>query len=268
MDRRMKKLASASLIVVAMCVALVACGGGGDTASGSGPTGSSGSPTDATGPASSSPSTSACANPFQPVSIGAAWTYDLHSSASQDSTYTDTIASVRSDGYTVTSSFADLNRDIPWSCTPRGLVALQYADAPGTISNGGIQFTVETTSVSGVTIPAALAPGDRWTQRYVLSAKLVSSQGSGSGEGSVSTTYRALGPVDVVVHAGSFSALRVRFSGTYRFQITVAGASVPANHTFSGFLWLVRDVGVVKTTVTVGGTFSLTATTELTGGGP
>lgn len=264
----MKKPTSAAWIV-AMCAALVACGGsGGTTTSGSGPTGSSSSTTGATGPVSPSVTSGACANPYQPVSTGAAWTYDLHSSASEDSTYTDTIASVTSDGYSVTSSFADLTRVVPWSCTPRGLVALQYANAPGTISNGGIQFSVETTSVTGVTIPASIAPGDRWTQRYVLSAKLVSSQGSGSGVGSVSTGYRALGNEDVVVPAGTFSALKVRFSGTYRFTITVAGASAPANHTFSGFLWLVQNVGVVKTSVTVNGSFSLTATTELTGGGP
>lgn len=251
-----------------MSVALAACGSGGTTASGSGPTGSTSSSTGATGPPSPSATTGACANQYQPVSTGAAWTYDLHSSTSQDSTYTDTIASVTSDGYSVTSAFPDLSRTIPWSCTPQGLVALQYTNAPGTISNGGIQFSVETTSVSGVTFPVSIALGDRWTQRYGLSAKLASSQGSGSGRGSVSTNYRALRNEDVVVPAGSFSALKVRFSGAYLFTITVGGASVPANHTFSGFLWLVQDVGVVKTSVTVGGTFSLIATTELTSGGP
>ncbi|MEP6973603.1 MAG: hypothetical protein ABI869_05600 [Actinomycetota bacterium] len=173
-----------------------------------------------------------------------------------------------SDGYSVTSSFGDLTRIVPWSCTPEGLVALQYANAPGTIFNGGIEFTIETTKVSGVTFPAAISPGDRWTQGYGLLGTLVSSQGSGRGQGGVSTTYRALRNEDVVVPAGTFSALKVRFSGTYRFTITVAGASVPANRTFSGFLWLVQDVGVVKTSVTVNGTFSLTATTELTSGGP
>ena len=263
----MAKPTSASWIVV-MCVALAACGGGGTTASGSGPTGSSSSATGPTGPASPSALSGACTNPYQPVSTGAAWTYDLHSSASEDSTYTDTITSVTSDGYSVTSAFSDLTRVVPWSCSPQGLVALHYADAPGTISNGGIQFSVKTTSVVGVTFPASIAPGDRWTQRYGLLAKLVSSQGSGSGTGSVSTNYRALGNEDIVVPAGSFSALKVRFSGTYRFTITVAGASLPANHTFTGFLWLVQDVGVVKTSVTVSGTFSLTATTELASGGP
>ncbi len=263
----MKRPAPASWIV-AMCVALVACSGGGSTASGSGPTGSSGASTGATGSVSPSATSGACSNPYQPVSTGAAWTYDLHSSATGDSTYTDTISSVTSDGYSVTSSFEDLTKIIPWSCTAQGLVALQYTNAPGTISNGGIQFSVETTSVRGVTFPASIALGDRWSQRYSLSAKLVSSQGSGSGRGSVSTSYRALGNEDVVVPAGTFSALKVRLSGKYLFTITVAGLSAPANHTFSGFLWLVRDVGVVKTSVTVNGTFSLTATTELSSGGP
>ena len=262
----MKRPAPASWIV-AMCVALAACGGG-STASGSGSTGSSSSSTGATGPVSPSVTSGACANPYQPVSTGAAWTYDLHSSASEDSTYTDTITSVTSDGYSVTSSFADLTKVIPWSCTPQGLVALQYTNAPGTISNGGIQFSVETTSVRGVTFPASIAPGDRWTQGYGLFGKLVSSQGSGRGTGSVSTSYRALGNEDVVVPAGAFSALKVRLSGKYLFTITVAGLSAPANHTFSGFLWLVQDVGVVKTSVTVNGTFSLSATTELSSGGP
>lgn len=254
--------------IAAMCVALAACSGGGTTSGDTDPTGSSSSSAGATGPSSPSAATGACANPYQPVSIGAAWTYNLHSSATGDSTYTDTISSVTSDGYTVTSSFGDLTTVVPWSCTAQGLVALQYTEAPGTISNGGIQFTVETTSVSGVTYPTSIAPGDRWTQGYGLSATLVSSEGSGSGEGSESTRYRAAQNEDVVVPAGSFSALKVRFSGTYRFTITVGGASLPANHTFSGFLWLVQDVGVVKTTVTVSGPFSLTATTELASGGP
>jgi hypothetical protein len=263
----MRKPRSAAWIV-ALSVALAGCGGDGTTASGSGLTGDPSLPTGGTGPASPSVTAGACANPYLPVSTGAAWTYDLHSSASADATYTDTITAVTSDGYSVTSSFADLTKVIPWSCTSEGLVALQYANAPGTISNGGIEFSVKTTRVVGVTFPASIAPGDRWTQGYGLLAKLVSSQGSGNGKGSVSTNYRALRKVDVVVPAGTFSALKVRFSGTYLFTITVAGLSVPANHTFSGFLWLVQDVGVVKTSVTVNGTFSLTATTELASGGP
>ena len=254
--------------IVALGIALAACSGGGTTASGTGPSGSSSSTTGTIEPASLSETAGACANPYEPVSTGAAWSYDLHSSATGDSAYTDTIASVTSDGYSVTSSFEDLTRVVPWSCTPQGLVALRYANAPGTISNGGIQFDVETTSVRGVTFPASIALGDRWTQRYGLLATLVSSQGSGSGRGSVSTTYRALRHEDVVVTAGTFSALKVRFSGTYLFTITVAGASLPANHTFSGFLWLVQDVGVVKTSVRVSGPFTVIATTELASGGP
>ena len=125
--------------IVAMCVALVACSGG-TTSSDADSTSSSSSSTGATGPSSPSATTGACANPYQPVSTGAAWTYDLHSSATEDSTYTDTISSVTSDAYSVTSSFGDLTTVVPWSCTPQGLVALQYTDAPGTISNGGIQL--------------------------------------------------------------------------------------------------------------------------------
>src|SRR5215207_6587465 len=66
-----------------------------------------------------------CANAYYPVRQGATWSYKSIGSPVGDYSFTDTITSVREDGFTLTSQFEDVTRIQEWACKPEGLVALQ-----------------------------------------------------------------------------------------------------------------------------------------------
>src|SRR6266508_5721324 len=66
-----------------------------------------------------------CANAYYPVREGATWTYASTGSPAGNYGFTDTISSVRDDGFTLTSQFGELTRTQEWACKPEGLVALQ-----------------------------------------------------------------------------------------------------------------------------------------------
>ena len=77
--------------------------------------------------------------------------------------FTDTITSVREDGFTLTTQFNGLTRTQEWSCTPEGLVALQLGGAPAAaINSQGSQLELEVNNVNGVTFPSAIEAGDQW----------------------------------------------------------------------------------------------------------
>src|SRR5215217_227494 len=66
-----------------------------------------------------------CANAYYPVREGATWTYSSTGGPTGGYGFTDTITSVRDDGFTLTTKFDELTRTQEWGCQPEGLVALQ-----------------------------------------------------------------------------------------------------------------------------------------------
>src|SRR6266540_6524139 len=57
-----------------------------------------------------------CANTSYPVREGATWSYQSTGSPAGAYGFTDTITSVRADGFTLTSQFDKLTRTQEWSC--------------------------------------------------------------------------------------------------------------------------------------------------------
>ena len=104
-----------------------------------------------------------CVNPYYPVREGSTWTYKGVSSLAPSYAFTDTITSVRSDGYTLTSQFDQLTRTQEWACTPEGLVALQMG---GGLNTSGMNLKVETQNASGVTYPVEMNAGDNWLDAH------------------------------------------------------------------------------------------------------
>src|ERR671918_2739863 len=66
-----------------------------------------------------------CANAYYPVREGSTWSYASTGGPAGEYSFTDTITSVREDGFTLSTQFDDLTRTQEWACEEEGLVALQ-----------------------------------------------------------------------------------------------------------------------------------------------
>ena len=184
--------------------------------------------------------TGTCANPYIPVLEGATWTSAV-SFGPVSMTQVDTITDVGTDAFLVETKAGDTSVLVTWTCTPGGVLWLQ--------SNGGMfsavsqDLTWSTSSFSGVTIPAALQPGDTWSS----SQEMVATGAGGSQSFTINIDYRAVGAESVTVPAGTFDAMRIDF--VMRF----AGPDTESAFEFSD--WFVKDLGLVMSTAqqTTGG---------------
>src|SRR4030095_4054935 len=95
-----------------------------------------------------------CANAYYPVRQGATWTYKSSGGPAGDYGFTDTITSVREDGFTLSTQIGDLTRTQEWTCKPEGLVALQLGGAPAAMLNSqNIQLNLDAKDSTGITFP-------------------------------------------------------------------------------------------------------------------
>ena len=188
-----------------------------------------------------------CTNPYYPVLSGASWTYSGSGGPAGAYAFTDTISQVGADGFTLTTQFSELTRTQEWSCTPEGLVALQYGGGSGSIATTGSTATYDTTSVTGVTLPASIKPGDTWTQTYEIQGEQTLGDGQlGTSTGKIKSDFRAVGMESVSVSAGTFEALRIDTELLMELTVTVSGITVPTTITSSGSMWYAPGVGWVK----------------------
>ena len=205
-----------------------------------------------------------CANQYFPVREGATWTYKMTGDAGE-STYTDTITSVRSDGYTITSQFTDLTRTQEWSCLADGLSALQLGGGPSAgLTTSGSALELQTQDAQGVTFPKTIKVGDTWQHSINFTGTMSVASQNAEASGDSQVNFTALGMESVTVPAGTFNALKVQAETTTNINTTVQGISVPNSFVSSSTLWLVEGTGWVKMVTT--GTYAnvpFSDTTEL-----
>ncbi|MGE5250835.1 MAG: hypothetical protein ACM3QS_11555 [Bacteroidota bacterium] len=190
----------------------------------------------------------ACDNALFPAVKGATWTYSGTGGPSRAYSYTDTVTDVRADGFTVTSKFDDnLTRTQEWACKPEGLVALQLPGGAAAITTKQFQANFETSNVQGVTIPASVDPGDKWS--FSLTIKGTQEVGGVKAEtsGDAAYDFTAVGTESVTVPAGTFDAMKVDGVLTLNLTATVSGLSIPVKVTINTTSWFAPGVGMVKT---------------------
>lgn len=181
-----------------------------------------------------------CGNPYYPVVMGASYTYN-----SSNAGYTSTITSVREDGFTVTHTIAGSAQTHEWECLPEGLVDLSnpIGDAFETTVEG-ITLTGDT-SVTGVTIPASISVGDKWTQTYV--GTMDAQELGGALDFSLTVNYSVVGEEEVTVPAGTFKALKLNNTMESNFILKAAGVSMPLyTYSATSTTWVVENIGIVK----------------------
>jgi hypothetical protein len=227
----------------------------------------------ATEPATEPPATSEggavgeglCANAYYPVREGSTWSYKSTGGPAGEYSFTDTITSVREDGFTLSSQFGDLTRTQEWSCTPEGLVALQLGGAPAaTLNSQNMQLNLEMKNVSGVTFPSEINVGDQWQHNLDFEGNMTVANQEGAATGNAQTNFNALGNESVTVPAGTFDALKIQIDTALNINVSAQGISVPVTFTGSYTYWFVQGVGWVKASGTgsVAGT-SFSETIEL-----
>jgi hypothetical protein len=206
-----------------------------------------------------------CANAYYPVREGSTWSYKSTGGPAGEYSFTDTITSVRDDGFTLSTEIGDLTRTQEWTCTAEGLAALQLGGAPTAMLNAqNIQLNLDVTNSSGVAFPSQINPGDQWQQDLDVEGNASVANEEAEATGNVQMNFSAVGNESVTVPAGTFDALRLEVGVNLNINASYEGITLPV--TFSGdyTYWFAEGVGWVKATGAgnvLGASFS--ETTEL-----
>lgn len=206
-----------------------------------------------------------CANTYYPVRKGSTWTYKSTGGPAGEYSFTDTITSVRADGFTLSTQISDLTRAQEWTCTAEGLAPLQLGGAPAAMLNAqNIQLNLDVNNSSGVTFPGEIHPGDQWQQNLDVEGDVSLANEEGRATGSAQMGFNAIGTESVTVPAGTFEALKIQVDTSLNVTVTYEGLALPVTFSGSHTYWFAQGVGWVKASGTgnVLGT-SFSETTEL-----
>lgn len=188
-----------------------------------------------------------CSNTYFPIVEGATWTYQSTGGPVGGYGFTDTVTSVRADGFTLTSQFDDLTRTQEWGCSSEGLVALQLGGtSAATLNSQEMQVNLDVSNVSGISFPAAIEPGDTWQHALEFTGNMVVGGQEIDANGSAQSSFTAIGMESVTVPAGTFEAMKVRVDSTINITGVFQGVSVPLTITSPYDYWFAPGVGWVK----------------------
>ena len=217
----------------------------------------------ATEAATTIPSTSSggCDNLYLPVVEGATWEYKLTGPVAD--TYTHTILSVQSDGFTEQDQFdSGVTRQGTWQCEEGNLIALNPATGTSASVNAeGVSVDFETKDLSGVTLPAAISAGDTWSQSLTLEGTQTINGTSYAASNKLTSNCTAIGVEPVTVEAGTFDAMRVECQTDMNITIALdPNNPISTPLSLKGINWYTEEVGLVKSSTSSPG---LESTTEL-----
>ena len=206
-----------------------------------------------------------CTNLYYPVRQGATWTYKSTGGPAGEYSFTDTISSVRADGFTLSTQIGDLSRTQEWTCTTEGLAALQLGGAPAAMLNSqNIQLNLDVSNATGVAFPSQINPGDQWQQALDLNGNVTMMNEAAEASGNAQMNFSAIGNENVTVPAGTFDALKIEVDVTLNLNATYQGMTLPVAFSGEYTYWFAPGVGWVRSTGTgrvLGSSFS--DTTEL-----
>ena len=206
-----------------------------------------------------------CANIYYPVRQGATWSYKSTGGPAGEYSFTDTITSVRENGFTLSTQIGDLTRTQEWTCTAEGLSALQLGGAPAAMLNSqNIQLNLDISNATGVTFPSQINPGDQWQQTMNVTGNVTMMNEEADASGTAQMNFSAIGNESVTVPAGTFDALKVAVNVALNVDATYEGITLPVSFSGEYTYWFAPGVGWVKSSGTgnvLGSSFS--DTTEL-----
>src|SRR5215216_3993553 len=206
---------------------------------------------------------SLCTNLYYPVRQGATWTYKSTGGPAGEYSFTDTITSVRDDGFTLSTQTGSLTRTQEWTCSAEGLTALQLGGAPAAMLNSqNLQLNLDVKNSNGVTFPRQMNPEDQWQQSVDVDGSVVVANEQGTGSGNAQMNFQAVGNESVTVPAGTFDAMKVQVDTTLNITVAYEGLSLPVKFSGTYTYWFALDVGWVKASGT--GSMMGTSFSEMT----
>jgi len=212
---------------------------------------------------SSSAVEGACTNPYFPAVLNASWTYKSSGTSKGEYLFTDVVAEVRADGFTISTDFGDTTKVNEWSCSPEGLQVYQTGggdqSAGLSINSGQFQLDATILNASGVTLPVTIDPGNQWIQSYDYKTEGNLGGNSMTSTGTVESRFEVLGIESITTPAGTFQAVKIREETRENASGTIGGATLNSSSESITFYWFVEGVGRVRTETTG----SRTETTEL-----
>ena len=148
----------------------------------------------------------ACANPLYPVVKGGSWTYSITGAAND--TFTHSITDVRADGFTDQDVFTSgATRTGEWKCDQGSLIALSPVAGPAAaIAANNLTWNLQSTQMSGVTLPANVKSGDTWNQDFTVEGLQSIGGQNLAGTAKVAFACTAGSSEAITVAAGAFSA--------------------------------------------------------------
>jgi len=189
-----------------------------------------------------------CDNVYLPTTEGSTWTYSSTSSVSSGSggrTVTTTKVGKDSFFHDVQLLKPPLHYEVSWQCTAQGLV--EYGGGVLAALNASSKVKSDILHNVGVSLPGSINIGDTWSQTTELQMTSDSLNGTGRWIGN----FKAVGPEDVTVAAGTFQTMRI--DGTLKSE---SDPYPSLNLTVEGSSWYAPQVGLVKN---VGHIFGQTA---------
>lgn len=192
-----------------------------------------------------------CANPYLPVVQGATWNYRL--TGIINDTMTRRIINVQPTTFTDQDTFGSgIIRNGSWQCAGGNLTALDPASGTSiSISSEGVWVEFRTVSQTGITLPAALNPGDNWAQAVTIEGKLAIGAAQYDARNIINNNCTAVNFESVVVTAGTFNAFRVDCRTTMDLTVNIPDKPSRNALTLNVTNWYVQGVGLIKT-VTAG----------------
>lgn len=192
----------------------------------------------------------ACGNPYYPVKNKANYTYSSSDSPAGAFSFRNIISDASAAGFTINIKYRKLTPIQTWACKPEGLVANGpgFTDASSTLAFDRFA-TITATNITGVTLPANLAPGMEWTYAADLQGteKVAEGQPAGTMTGHTDITYKALQMENVVVPAGTFDAIAIEVHTVSEFNIVSPSGetqkiSIDSVYTY----WYAQGIGWIK----------------------
>ena len=231
--------------VLLLAITLTACGGG--------PTPTPlpvGLPTPTVDVAAPTTQPDPCGNLYLPVKNRVTYEYTSSGSPAGVYSFRNATSNARPEGFTVTTKFNKVTHTLNWECRPEGIVAIGIGLTDAASSLAINQFTNFTASnVTGVILPANLAPGLEWTYALDLQGTEAVKPGDPAGNmtGRISMTFKAGNTENVTVPAGAFDAIAIEVKTVSEFRITSASGQnqkITAHTTYT--VWYAPGVGWVK----------------------
>jgi hypothetical protein len=188
----------------------------------------------------------ACANAYMPVVMGATWNYKM--TGSMPDTFTRSIVTAGESGFTDEDTFGTgVTRQGKWNCENGDLIALNPSNGNSASVNAeNVSVDFQTTALSGVTLPATVAPGDAWDQTLTLEGTETVNDLVIPAKNEFTNSCKAIGIESVTVEAGTFDAMRLECLTTMKITITMQETPIQTTLTMNGVSWYAQKVGMVK----------------------